>query len=208
MARPSNANAELTRQRIISAASHLFAEYGRSGTSVRAIAQEAGVNSAMVSHYFGGKDGLYADCLADLYRELSEGQTLFMDALAAGGSMADVVSRTVRDAFAFARRKRGLIRLVMRHVLDQGEVDRDRQAELLIPFLDQGSQLLSEASSRGAAELRIALQSLVFLNVRYALCTAHELATITGDQTHYESAISEHLVSVALDTLGLTGERA
>ena len=39
MARPANANAAQTRQRIIDAASHLFADKGRGATSVREIAE-------------------------------------------------------------------------------------------------------------------------------------------------------------------------
>lgn len=47
-----------TRQAVLDAASHLFHMYGYSGTSVRAIASEAGVNVALISYYFGGKKAL------------------------------------------------------------------------------------------------------------------------------------------------------
>ena len=43
---------------LLEAAEKLFAEKGYDGTSVRDIAQEAGVNLAMISYYFGSKDGL------------------------------------------------------------------------------------------------------------------------------------------------------
>ena len=46
-------NSEATREQIIRTASELFAEHGRAGASVRAIAQTAEVNGAMISHYFG-----------------------------------------------------------------------------------------------------------------------------------------------------------
>lgn len=47
-----------TRMKVINAAIKLFHMNGYSGTSVRAIASEAGVNVALVSYYFGGKKGL------------------------------------------------------------------------------------------------------------------------------------------------------
>src|ERR1043166_6846658 len=43
---------------IVLAAERLFAEHGFEGTSVRDIAQEAGVNAAMISYYFGSKEKL------------------------------------------------------------------------------------------------------------------------------------------------------
>jgi len=43
---------------IIEAAEKLFSENGFDGTSVRDIAEEAGVNLAMISYYFGSKEKL------------------------------------------------------------------------------------------------------------------------------------------------------
>jgi AcrR family transcriptional regulator len=43
---------------IMEAAEELFAEKGFAGTSVRDIAEEAGVNLAMISYYFGSKERL------------------------------------------------------------------------------------------------------------------------------------------------------
>jgi AcrR family transcriptional regulator len=46
------------RARIREAALALFADRGAAGTSVRAIAERAGVSPNLVIHYFGSKDGL------------------------------------------------------------------------------------------------------------------------------------------------------
>lgn len=43
---------------ILDVAERLFAEHGFEGTSVRDIAQQAGVNVAMISYYFGSKEKL------------------------------------------------------------------------------------------------------------------------------------------------------
>lgn len=49
-----------TRERILTSARDLFANRGFAGTSVRAIAAAAGVDSALVHHYFGTKQQLFA----------------------------------------------------------------------------------------------------------------------------------------------------
>ena len=46
------------REHILTVAEELFGEKGFDGTSVRDIAQRAGVNLAMISYYFGSKEKL------------------------------------------------------------------------------------------------------------------------------------------------------
>ncbi|WP_086827394.1 TetR family transcriptional regulator [Allokutzneria sp. NRRL B-24872] len=51
---------EDTRRALLEAARRSFAEHGFAGATVRAMAAEAGVDAAMVNHWFGGKEGLFA----------------------------------------------------------------------------------------------------------------------------------------------------
>ena len=52
-----------TRERIADAARRLFAERGFDRTSVRAVAAEAGVDPALVHHYFGTKQRLFVEAV-------------------------------------------------------------------------------------------------------------------------------------------------
>ena len=52
-----------TRAEILASARTLFAERGFAGTSVRAIAASAGVDPALVHHYYGSKDDLFLAAL-------------------------------------------------------------------------------------------------------------------------------------------------
>ncbi len=54
-----------TRAEILRAATALFAERGYDATSIRAIAADAGVDPALIRHFFGDKDALYTTVLAD-----------------------------------------------------------------------------------------------------------------------------------------------
>jgi AcrR family transcriptional regulator len=49
-----------TRERILASARELFARNGIGNTSIRAVATAAGVDSALVHHYFGTKEKLFA----------------------------------------------------------------------------------------------------------------------------------------------------
>ena len=52
-----------TRAAILAAARGLFASSGYAGTSIRAVAAAAGVDAALVHHYFGTKDDLFLAAL-------------------------------------------------------------------------------------------------------------------------------------------------
>ena len=52
-----------TRGEILAAARRSFAEKGFGGTTIRAVAGEAGVDPALVHHYFGAKDDLFLAAL-------------------------------------------------------------------------------------------------------------------------------------------------
>jgi AcrR family transcriptional regulator len=52
-----------TRATILVAARELFAGQGYRGTSIRAVATAAGVDAALVHHYFGSKDDLFVAAL-------------------------------------------------------------------------------------------------------------------------------------------------
>lgn len=66
-------DAARTRQALLDVAGRRFARDGYAATTVRDIADEAGVNVALINRYFTSKEGLFEACLsaavADLRRE-------------------------------------------------------------------------------------------------------------------------------------------
>ena len=58
------------KEKLLAAATRLFAEKGFAGVSIRQLAEAAGVNSAMISYYYGGKEGLYEAVLITQYERL------------------------------------------------------------------------------------------------------------------------------------------
>lgn len=63
MAAGRRAGAPDTKAQIISAARSEFASKGYDGTSMRAVARAAGVDPALIHHYFDGKEGLFLAAL-------------------------------------------------------------------------------------------------------------------------------------------------
>lgn len=54
------------KKQLLTAARHLFARKGLSGTSIRDIANAARLNSSLISYYFETKEGLYRACVEEI----------------------------------------------------------------------------------------------------------------------------------------------
>jgi TetR/AcrR family transcriptional regulator len=101
---------ERTRAALLDAALVEFAAHGRAGARTSAIAARAGVNKQLISHHFGGKEGLYR-ALVERWES---------DEASYGGPdtrLADLVARYVEDGI----RQRDLHRLLLRGALDDEE---------------------------------------------------------------------------------------
>lgn len=81
-------DAAATRRALLAAARELFASEGFDRTTVRAVADRAGVNQALLFRYFGNKEGLFAEAIRD-------------DALAvlASGPRRELLERIVAAVF-------------------------------------------------------------------------------------------------------------
>lgn len=78
-----------TKQKVVETAIDLFFHNGFHGTSVRDIAQKAGVNVSLISYYFQGKQGLLEYVVTDYY----EAYLALLEQTAASSTDMDKVSR-------------------------------------------------------------------------------------------------------------------
>jgi AcrR family transcriptional regulator len=171
-----------------------------SAASIRDIARGASVSLAMVHHYYGSKDELYAACVDEMYAELSGLRAELEAGLGGETDVCAVLERAVRTGFRFAREHQTAMRWLLRGVVSAGELDVKRQREVQVPFLDEISELLGGALGRPGSELRLPIQSVVALVARYAISTDRELAIVVGVEkvrcAEAERAVEDHLVDV------------
>ena len=207
MARPTNADAEATRARILESAVTLFSQHGIGSTSVRDVAGKADVSLAMVGHYFGSKDELYDACIDAIYAELGAMNEQLALELTAQVSPEQLITRAVVVAFGFAREHRTAVRLLVRAAVSTGEL-HPRGRKLLLSALDVVSTAIGARLGRPVGELRLPLQSIVFLVARYAAQDERELAAVVGvpasDRRRAVEAVERHLVGVARSLLGFS----
>ena len=106
--RPNNTDTD-TGSAIARAATDRFAAQGFDATSMREIAADAGVDVALISYHFGGKQGLWKAIVAQAGRDLRAA----LEAVLADAEEMDAQARLDRSARAF-----------LAHLLQRPEVPR------------------------------------------------------------------------------------
>ncbi|MFK0287560.1 TetR family transcriptional regulator [Streptomyces sp. NPDC090499] len=92
--RPPRSESADTRDRILVTAREEFSEHGYEKTSVRAIAKAAGVDSALVHHYFGTKEQIFEAAIAVAFAPVVDAPGAIAD-----GPLEGVGERLTRFVF-------------------------------------------------------------------------------------------------------------
>ena len=143
-----------TRQRLVEAASALFAERGYGGASVRDICNLARVNPGAVSYHFGGKRQLYRTTLRQAAQRLARGE-----APGTGGdgpSHPHDLQAVIRRVFRRLGKDPIATRLLLRDLAEGGGL----AVEALEPTLREALDALRAVTghtddSRASAEVRL-----------------------------------------------------
>ncbi|WP_405697349.1 TetR/AcrR family transcriptional regulator [Streptomyces sp. NBC_01185] len=133
--KPRQARAELTRERILTAAAHVFAEYGYAAGTTNRIAERARMSIGSLYQYFPNKDAVLAELLV---RHLDRSTWTEADQLdLSAGGLETMVRTLVRDAIDNHRDDPQLLRIMIEEAtLSQELLDtidrrsRDRVAQL------------------------------------------------------------------------------
>ena len=166
---------EEQRQRIISAALHLFAERGYAGTSVQRIAGEVGISKQLVLYHFQTKDGLKDGVLTSLmarWMPIFEGFVRL-----ARGEDADI-DQVLEHLIAMYEEHPASARFWLRELLDNSSQIRASLEEITYPRM---KSLVDEAQVDDADQVLAALE-LVALSMLTVFA-------IYGETDLYESRV-------------------
>jgi len=104
-------------QRILNAAANEFAAKGFFGARTQAIADQAGVNKAMLHYYFRTKEKLYSQVIRTTIEQIL---TQVGQAWTVGGPVAERLGRMVDVYIENIFQNSGIIKIVLREVTDGG----------------------------------------------------------------------------------------
>lgn len=168
--RPGQGNA--TRDAILRAARESFAEAGYDRASVRKIATAAGVDPALVLHYFGSKDGLFAEAVSLPLDPDELGERIFGPGIAGSGARFVHAFLEIWESDALGTQVRG----VMRAAASNDEAAQRLRAFIQAEVLRIPDRFLAQPDAR--LRLTLAASHLVGLAFARYILAVEPLASV------------------------------
>ena len=108
-----------TEERIITAARSVFARKGKDGARMQEIADEAGINKAMLHYYFRSKDKLYEAVFRHVFKQFT---IQYSAAVQEGSSFAHTLKLFIECFVDSIKEKPDIVRLMVTENLSGGSI--------------------------------------------------------------------------------------
>lgn len=185
------------KMRILQAAKQLFARQGYEGTTVRQICEIAGVNIALVSYHFGGKENVFYT-LFDTFFPTQQ----FIQQLESIGDPIEVIQKLIREIILFREREPELTLILQNEVTLQSP----RMSELRkysYPIWQLMRDRLAKGREQGIFHFRSLDYTLIFVmgTIVFSNCHPFFQPILTGEKRSQEDAIRD-TISFVLQGLG------
>lgn len=161
-------NQEKTKRKdILLAAEHVFAERGFKGTTVRAVAQKAGIANSLIFYYFKNKLVLYEAVFQNFFEQLED---LILQHLNLDLDRLGILKQLLFAVTDFSARHRNLLIILTREIIDNGNLVQKINKKYFRPLYDTAAEFLAEGSKealfRKVDPLHF-LQTLMGMNIFY-----------------------------------------
>ncbi|MBR7836870.1 TetR/AcrR family transcriptional regulator [Actinospica durhamensis] len=198
-----------SRERVIAAATTLFAEHGYDGTSTRQIANQVGLNVATVAYHVGAKADLYQEVMRRAYAAEAQHLTRALAAFhtAAAADPAAAVRTLVGAYFDFCLAHAHIPALWMRRWLSDAAEVIGPEAEYAKPQIDAVRAAVEAALPEVAACADVEMTVWTVLWMTHGFCCSGLLdqdGTRRGPtDPQAVDRFRTHLEGLALRELGL-----
>ncbi len=146
---PSRLSATDRRQQILEVASAMFARKGYEGTTTRQIAEEAGINEALLFRHFPSKENLYWTLIEELCNARGRRHRI-KKLLELGGSDAEVFEAVACEFLTRSERDRELTRLLWFTALENHELSARFFNTFVAEYFETLASHIRERMRRGA----------------------------------------------------------
>lgn len=157
-----------TRDRILQAATNLFARFGYEGTSLRMIAEESATQKGTLVYHFSSKENIRNQVLNIV---LSHWKTVLPALLFAATTGENRFDRILLECVDFFREDPNRAKLLIRECLDQPDVVREQYAEQLEPWIDMLEETIAKGRKEGLIVTDMAPRIYIWLVVQMVLST-------------------------------------
>jgi AcrR family transcriptional regulator len=207
--RPKNADSEETWNKIVDAARLALVVDASEGVTVslRQVATAANVSLGTIHYYFETKEMLLEACL-DAYYEALAKLTSELAELASRATRDDArktIEEAVRRIYRFALSERPRLKLRASTNAVRGSLHPAREEHVRRPYLDWLTPVVRRLTDVSEIEVRMAIQTMSFAVMHYALLGDAELEQIAGmSGEEGVQVVEDHLIRASLRLLRIT----
>lgn len=180
-----------SRASILKAAERLFADQGFRATTLRQISVKSRANGALVSYYFGNKEGLREAVLA---KKLESIEKILKPLDATKSVTAKELAKAVSDLFLHVREDEHFHRLALRASLDDGAFKQDISDRLGRPMLERFTSLIQKASGLDTEAAEVRCLVLMGAIHQYANLHCFHRDSVSASLVAYEEYVTDTLV--------------
>jgi TetR/AcrR family transcriptional regulator, fatty acid metabolism regulator protein len=190
-----------TRERILAAATEVFARRGFHGARVADIAEQAGIAYGLVYHHFRNKD----DILAAIFSERWGEYVRYVEDMAGSAeSFREQVTHLVHFWVETWRQEPHLMTVMINEISRSYEFIESHDPGRVLVAFDAVERLISAAQQRGEvrAELDARLMTYAVLGVAEMVLTGYVMNSLRRDSAGEYRRDEEQLVALLLDGMG------
>ncbi|HEV8338795.1 MAG TPA: TetR/AcrR family transcriptional regulator [bacterium] len=197
--RPAEAGIS-SRSAIVAAATRLFARRGFAETSMRQIAEAAGVSKAAIYHHFRDKDRLYRSLLEEAIESLTAAMKRVLD----DGPAAAALARAVALHLQFAAGGADLVRVLVAEELRADP--RKRFGNVVARHREEELAIFQTVLERGIARGEFKpVDPVLSAQALSAVIHVLDVGMLSADQPLPVSETVANMMDVLLNGLGATG---
>jgi AcrR family transcriptional regulator len=152
--------------KLLEAAQEVFAETGVAGASIRAIANRAGCDPALIYYHFGSKEAVFEALLDGFFIEFIEALTVLTKSSADDHCSFRLWKLTIFYADRLTQNGQGLRCLLRGEAVLGADGIRTSLARRIKPMIQVVGQVFREGVDRGELRQDLALQIVPFLFIR------------------------------------------
>ena len=202
--RPRTKRSAETRERILAAATEVFARSGFHGARVADIAEQAGIAYGLVYHYFRNKDDILAAIFAERWGQ-------YVEYLHEVGSMplpfAERMRRLVHFWVEVYRRDPDLMTIMINEISRSYEFLESHDIGTVLVAFDAIESMVRDARDKGelAGDIDPQLATYVIFGAAEMVLTGYVIGTLRRDSAGAYAHDEEQMLSLLLR--GLTATR-
>ena len=189
---PASRARDSTRNKILKAATRIFARYGYDGGSVEKISKSAKSVDRMIYYYFGSKEGLFIEVLENAYRRMNDAE---LKLKLNNSQPVEGLNEVIGFVVSYYRKNPEFITLLNLENLQRGKhiAKSQRAREYSSPAIATVGELLQNGIAQGLFRADVSPRNvymLIMATAYFFMSNRYTLSVFLGENLQTAEAIA------------------